>query len=273
MRAEPRPQDRARKGAHAVRKTAAKAPVTKETSAARKALKGGFFAVLILIAWAAAVAPQLQEPRARVSAFISKPITKVQIENQWQRVSEAEVTERLATQVGVGYFEFDIEAVSASLESLPWVASAELRRIWPDTVALHLKEEVPIAHWGEGKLLNQYGELFAPADAAQFTDLPKLAGPEQSQERVMQQYKQMSQVLSPVGLRLNGLSLSERGSWKLDASGIRVEAGRGDVLAKTQRFARFYAQQDRAETARFESVDLRYGNGIAVKLSDSVAQR
>ena len=278
MRAEPRAQNRAQnrtqQRAHAVRNAAAKKPATEASTASRRAVKAAVFSTLALAAWVAAFAPQLEEVRTRAAGFVSKPITKVQIENQWQRVSEAEVTQRLAAQVGVGYFEFDIDAVSASLESLPWVASAELRRIWPDTVALHLKEEVPIAHWGEGKLLNQYGELFAPEDAAQFTDLPKLAGPQQSQERVMQQYKQMSQVLLPVGLRLNGLSLSERGSWKLDVNGIRVEAGRDDVLAKTQRFARFYAQQDRAETARFESVDLRYGHGIAVKLrAGGVAQR
>lgn len=274
MRAEPRTQNKAQQRAHAVRNAAAKNSTAKTPTAAQRAVKAAVFSIIALGIGVAAVAPQLQELRSRAASFVSKPITKVQIENQWQRVSEAEVTQRLAVQVGAGYFEFDIDAVSASLESLPWVASAELRRIWPDTIALHLKEEVPIAHWGEGKLLNQYGELFAPADAAQFTDLPKLAGPQQSQERVMQQYKQMSQVLLPVGLRLNGLSLSNRGSWKLDVNGIRVEAGRDEVLAKVQRFARFYAQQDRAETARFESVDLRYGNGIAVKLrAGGVAQR
>ena len=139
---------------------------------------------------------------------------------------------------------------------------------------------MPIAKWGAVELLNQYGELFSPNNTEEFTSLPNLEGPEGSQAAVMQQYKQLSQILSPAGLRLKGLKLSHRESLSLQVNAMQVEVGRHDVLARTQRFASFYAQQDRAETAQFASVDLRYGNGIAVKkralklapLSD-VAQR
>jgi len=143
----------------------------------------------------------------------------------------------------------------------------DVRRVWPDTLSLHLKEEMPIAKWGSEHLLNQYGELFSPGSTDSFAGLPLLDGPEGSQDRVMQQYKELSQVLSPVGLRLNGLALSHRQSWSLSVNAMQVEVGRHDVLARVQRFARFYAQQDRAETAQFASIDLRYGNGIAVKKS------
>lgn len=275
MRAEPRRESSAR-GAHAVRR-----PEAAKVEAPRQSLpKTLAFVCVGLSAMLFLGLPQFETHRAEFAGFFSRPISKVRIENQWQRVAEAEVTAILQAYIGAGFFEFDIDRVSAELEALPWVSSVDLRRVWPDTLALHLKEEVPIAHWGEGKLLNQYGELFEPANALDFTELPTLAGPEDSQDRVMQQYKQLSQVLSPAGLRLAGLRLSHRGSWSMRVNSMQVEAGRGDILAKTQRFARFYAQQDATETAQFESVDLRYGNGIAVKkralklapLSD-VAQR
>ena len=260
MRAEPR-TSRGAGGAHAVRKTA-----PTETRAAEPSIVKNLAVLAIpLIMMAGLLLPSLGDERAAVVGYFSKPISKVRIENQWQRVGEAEVTQILQASIGAGFFEFDIDGVSSELESLPWVASVELRRVWPDTLALHLKEEVPIAHWGQGKLLNQYGELFAPFDASSFSDLPKLDGPEASQERVMQQYKALSQILLPAGLRLNGLTLSHRGSWRLRVNAMDVEAGRGDILEKAQRFARFYVQQDRAETAQYESVDLRYSNGIAVK--------
>ena len=266
-----------RAGAHAVRK-----PQVVDSAPARSSAPLRYIVTLsVLIAALAFVAlDTFAVYRAELTGFFSKPISKVRIENQWQRVSESDVTGILQQYIGAGFFDFDINGASRDLEALPWVASVDLRRLWPDTLSLHLREEVPIAKWGAVELLNQYGELFSPTDTDDFAGLPLLEGPADSQDQVMQQYKQLSQALSPVGLTLDGLKLSHRQSWTLKVNAMQIEAGRQDVLARTQRFARFYAQQDRAETAQFASVDLRYGNGIAVKkralklapLSD-VAQR
>ena len=266
-----------RAGAHAVRK-----PQVVDSAPARSSAPLRYIVTLsVLIATLAfAALDTFAVHRAELAGFFSKPISKVRIENQWQRVSESDVTGILQQYIGAGFFDFDINGASRDLEALPWVASVDLRRLWPDTLSLHLREEVPIAKWGAVELLNQYGELFSPTDTDDFAGLPLLEGPADSQDQVMQQYKQLSQALSPVGLKLDGLKLSHRQSWTLKVNAMQIEAGRQDVLARTQRFARFYAQQDRAETAQFASVDLRYGNGIAVKkralklapLSD-VAQR
>lgn len=266
-----------RAGAHAVRKQQ-----VADSAPARSSGPLRYIVTLsVLIATLAFVAlDTFAAHRAELAGFFSKPISKVRIENRWQRVSESDVTGILQQYIGAGFFDFDINGASRDLEVLPWVASVDVRRVWPDTLSLHLKEEVPIARWGAGELLNQYGELFSPTDTDDFAALPLLEGPADSQDKVMQQYKQLSHALSPAGLKLNGLKLSHRQSWSLKVNAMQVEVGRHDVLARTQRFARFYAQQDRAETAQFGSIDLRYGNGIAVKkralklapLSD-VAQR
>lgn len=266
MRAEPRAtaQSAKRVGAHAVRRP----QVPDEEPARASGLLRYVVLLTFLFASLAFVAlDTFSVQRARLADFVSKPISKVRIENQWQHVSEGDVTAILQRYIGAGFFDFDINGASRDLEALPWVASVDVRRVWPDTLSLHLEEEMPIAKWGSAQLLNQYGELFSPGSTDSFAGLPLLDGPEGSQERVMQQYKQLSQVLSPAGLRLNGLALSHRQSWSLRVNAMRVEVGRHDVLARVQRFARFYAQQDRAETAQFASIDLRYGNGIAVKKS------
>ena len=266
MRAEPRAnvQCAKRVGAHAVRR-----PQMPDQERVRENGVFRYVAILtVLVATLAFVAlDTFSVQRARLADFFSKPISKVRIENQWQHVSEGDVTAILQRYIGAGFFDFDINEASRDLEALPWVASVDVRRVWPDTLSLHLKEEMPIAKWGSEQLLNQYGELFTPGSTDSFAGLPLLDGPEGSQDSVMQQYKELSQVLSPVGLRLNGLALSHRQSWSLTVNAMRVEVGRHDVLARVQRFARFYAQQDRAETAQFASIDLRYGNGIAVKKS------
>lgn len=207
--------------------------------------------------------------RANISDFLNRPVSKVRIENQWQRISEAEVGTVLAPFMGNGFFDFDVLAAKAELETHPWVLQASVKRVWPDTLSLHLTEQVAIARWGEGQLLNQYGELFQPAEAKAMNALPLLTGPEAAQETVMRQYQKLNQILFPAGLRLSGLSLSKRGSWEYVLNEtMQVAAGREDVFEKTQRFIDFYKSQPLEQTSRFHTIDLRYGNGIAVKYSD-----
>jgi cell division protein FtsQ len=204
--------------------------------------------------------------RAGISGFLNRPVSKVRIENQWQRVSEAEVSKLLSPFMGNGFFDFNVSEAKQELELHPWVLQASVTRIWPDTLSLHLTEQVAIARWGEQKLLNQYGELFQPERLLELDSLPLLTGPENSQERVMLQYQKLNQILFPAGLRLSGLSLSKRGSWDyLLNEKIHVAAGRDAVFEKTQRFIDFYMGQPPEETSQFHSIDLRYGNGIAVK--------
>ena len=212
------------------------------------------------------VALVMVQNRANVSGFLNRPVSKVRIENQWQRINEAEVSAVLSPFMGNGFFDFDVSEAKEQLELHPWILTASVTRIWPDTLSLHLTEQVAIARWGDEQLLNQYGDLFQPERLLEISTLPLLTGPEGSQEKVMLQYQKLNQILFPAGLRLSGLSLSKRGSWQyLLNEKIQVAAGRDEVFEKTQRFIDFYASQPSEQSSRFLSIDLRYGNGIAVR--------
>ncbi len=231
----------------------------KPKSAGRRGLY--FFGVILICATVVLV-----QNRSTVSGFLNRPVSKVRIENQWQRISEAEVSNMLSSFLGNGFFDFDVIAAKEELEAHPWVLQASVKRIWPDTLSLHLTEQVAIARWGEEQLLNQYGELFQPEAVQELATLPVLTGPEDSQETVMRQYQKLNQILFPAGLRLTGLSLSKRGSWEYVLNeGLQVAAGREGVFEKTQRFIEFYKSQPFTQSSQFLSIDLRYGNGIAVK--------
>ncbi len=204
--------------------------------------------------------------KAAISGFLNRPVSKVRIENQWQKISEAEVSTVLAPFMGNGFFDFNVGQAKQQLELHPWVLQASVKRIWPDTLSLLLTEQVAIARWGDQQLLNQYGEIFQPGRVSELSSLPLLTGPEESQETVMLQYQKLNQVLFPAGLRLSGLSLSKRGSWEYVLNeNMKVAAGREDVFEKTQRFVDFYKSQPSERSSKFLSIDLRYGNGIAVK--------
>ncbi|PCJ25069.1 MAG: cell division protein FtsQ [SAR86 cluster bacterium] len=222
--------------------------------------------IILLLVFSCSLILLVVQNQMQLSAFLNRPVSKVRIENQWQQISDDEVQTLLSGFMGNGFFDFDVDRVREELELHPWVLQASVKRIWPDTLSLKLTEQVAIAQWGDAQLLNQYGETFQPPNIAGLQTLPKLSGPENYQREVMEQYQKLSQILFPSGLRLSGLSLSKRGSWELMLNDeMQVVAGRRNVSEKTQRFAEFYRSLPVSESSRFRSIDLRYGNGIAVK--------
>lgn len=226
--------------------------------------------LILLLSFSFSLGLLVQQNWQEVSGFINRPVSKVRIENQWQQVDDTEIRSLLVSFMGNGFFDFDVAGVKQKLEQHPWVLQASLKRVWPDTLSLQLTEQVAIARWGDTQLLNQYGELFEPEGVESLLTLPVLTGPDQLQQEVMQQYQRLSQILFPSGLRLSGLSLSRRGSWEMVLNEtVQVVAGREDVIEKTQRFVEFYDKQPVTLSSQFQSVDLRYGNGIAIKNKES----
>lgn len=208
----------------------------------------------------------LQQNFDRGVGFINRPISKVRIENQWQYIREEEVSWLLAEFMGAGFFNFDMAGVKQRLEQHPWVHHATIKKLWPESISLHITEQVAIAQWGHSQLLSQNGETFKPIGIESLNALPLLNGPEESQLRVMGQYQAISQLLLPSTLRLTGLTLTLRGSWELVLNEeLTVAAGRTDVFEKLQRFVEFYAGQPATRTVGYRSIDLRYDNGIAIK--------
>jgi cell division protein FtsQ len=181
-------------------------------------------------------------------------------------VNESEVKTLLAVYMGVGFFNLDVSQVRAQLESHPWVARAEVKRVWPNRLSLGLTEEVAIARWGQDKLLNQQAKIFIPAQIGTMESLPLLSGPEGSQPIVMQQYQILNQLVFPVGLRIEQLSLNDRLSWELDlADGVKIVIGKTNVREKIKRLMEIYDTQIRNDIAVIERIDLRYSNGFTVK--------
>lgn len=216
----------------------------------------------------------LIQNREGIGEYVNRPITKVRMDNQWQQVSEGEIGQMIATYMGAGFFKFDVAGVKDRLEQHAWIEEASVKRIWPDSLSLQLTERVAIARWGQNQLLNQYGETFQPDNAARFTALPILAGPEERQVEVMQQFQFMSQLFFSSGLRLSGLTLSPRGSWELTLDdSLQIAVGKEKVAERLQRFIDFYEGQPVEQTADITSVDLRYDNGIAIRNSrDELAE-
>ena len=195
----------------------------------------------------------------------AQKIGTVQIEGTLNYVSEAEIKDAVSRFVSASLVAIDLELLKAELETQPWISQVNVRREWPDRLVIHVEEEQPIARWNDAQLLNQQGQIFSPQSAMDQLQLPRLTGPEQSEQAVMLQYLQFNQLLYPLGVRIRDLVLNDRGAWTMTlTNGAEVRLGRDKVLERLRRLVVFLESDYGDQIVNIGSIDLRYRNGIAV---------
>lgn len=169
------------------------------------------------------------------------------------------------------FFTVDLNAVRASFESVPWVRRATVRRIWPNRLVVTLEEHRPLALWGDGRLMNTYGELYTAnlAEAEEGGPLPEFSGPDGSEGAVLARFEELRRWLEPLGRRPVAVALSPRYAWsaRLDDN-TTLLLGRDQGLPIESRVARWVAVYPRVAQRldrQPEVIDLRYPNGFAVR--------
>lgn len=193
------------------------------------------------------------------------------------------------------YLTLDLAEAREAFEAVPWVRRAQVQRVWPHTLVVHLEEHRPVALWeresGDDQLVNDHGEVFdVNLGDVEDQELPTLRGPQGTAPLVLAMYRRLTPVLAelkqprplplsvhdsapqPEGQRIQKLALSERGSWRVRLSGGSViELGRGDeqaVALRTVRFVRTVGEvADRFGTRAIEYADLRHNEGYALRLA------
>ena len=121
----------------------------------------------------------------------------------------------------------------AAFEAVPWVRRATVRRIWPNRLVVGIEEHRAIALWGDGRLVNTFGELFTAnlAEAEEDGPLPELAGPPASEQVVLARYRELERWLAPLGRKPESVQLS----LALQALRTAVLGGERDLPALEQR--------------------------------------
>ncbi len=206
------------------------------------------------------------------------PIRSIQLDGDLARNSVPTIRANAAPRLAGNFFSVDLQQGRAAFESVPWVRRAVVRRVWPDRMAVRLEEHRAAALWeghdgdtGAERLVNGYGEVFeANVGDVEDEDLPSLGGPEGSAAEVLALYQRVQPVFAQLGLNVERLHLSGRGSWRVELdSGASVELGRGsedELVARTERFARTITQVTARWQQPLEYADLRHADGYAVRL-------
>lgn len=166
----------------------------------------------------------------------------------------------LAPRLSGGFFSMDLAGVHAAFEQLPWVRSADVRRLWPGRLVVQLEEHRAAAAWNDRALLDIYGEVF---EGAPWRGVPRFYAPEGMEREVARRYGEFNRIIAPLGMRVEQLVVSARQSWRVRLTGgISVELGREKLDERLARFARFYPRAV-AAVGPIPRVDMRYPNGFA----------
>ncbi len=209
----------------------------------------------------------------RLADPMTLPFHKIRVQGALVHVNESMLRQSVVDEVQGGYFNIDVAALRQTVEQLPWVRTAAVRRVWPDAVVINVIEQQPLAVWAKGGLLNNHGELFKPKQSSRPKHLPLFVAPEGMEHNVTELYRDLSAQLAPLELRIVELRLDNRRAVQLQLhNGIELVLGREERLARLQRFVTVYNKTLAHHVTRIRRVDLRYSNGIAVQWDNATTQ-
>jgi cell division protein FtsQ len=194
------------------------------------------------------------------------PVQTVNVNGKFNYLQPRQLQDEVAPLASDGFFGMNVGAIQERLQNLAWVEQVSVRRVWPDRLSIAVKEQQPVAYWGEKAFLNPRARVFEPEPTVDLPALPRFQGPDGYEQRVLLVYRQLQDMLKPLQLSVDSLRLDARRTWRVRLSNdLTVEIGRGNPVDRIARFVRVYPAILAAGSGQMVSVDLRYSNGFAVR--------
>ncbi len=229
-------------------------------------------AIAVLAVGAAALSRLAQQPKFQLKG--------IDVRGDLRHVTASSVRTALAGRLRGNYFTMRLDDTRRLFETVPWVAEASVRRVWPDRLLVTLTEHRALGVWGDGRLLSDRGELFVanPDEAEIYGQLPEFSGPFGVAKDAARRYYEMSAQFAPLSLHIAAIDISDRKAWALrlapdqpedvkQSHVLHVDLGRDRAaLPLAERVAQVVAAyplvvaQLGAAPAR---IDARYANGLA----------
>lgn len=236
---------------------------TRKVTAEKKAKRVAPWLNRLLILSAAAV---VVAASARAYLALQEiPVERVTVTGKLAHTQRETVQQMVQPALAGGFLRADLGLIREQLQELPWIYQATVRRRWPNALAIHVVEQLPIARWGRAGFLNHEGEVFHSDSERNWDGLPLLQGPDGEAKSLMGTYRRMAATLMPLGLMVEELTVDERGQTTARLAGdIELFLGGAQFRERMQRFVTLYRGELAGRGAQVERVDLRYQQGAAV---------
>lgn len=223
-------------------------------------------------------------------------ITKMDLDskdgNALLHVSPANIHAAIAGHIHGNFFTIDLIELKKQIESISWVRHVDISRLWPNGLLLRVEEHEAYAKWNENQLINTWGEIFTANREELDSNVfyPQYNGPDGSEKLMVQRAGELATLLSPLGLQIDTMSLSDRYAWQVKLNnGLELILGRDggaeviDPLGGRQgalsfagnvkRFVQVWpVLLERTKGRTISKVDLRYTKGFAITFAPTVSE-
>ena len=219
---------------------------------------GALLLVAVIVVAAYWIHEKIQDPSLM-------PVKSVVLDGSFEHVKRSELESIISRAMNGGFFTLDVGQIQSALKQLQWVSAVTVRRVWPDVLVIKIEEHVPFAHWGDGKLISEQGELFAPQLEEPIPDLSQIDAEAQFAADVMQRFRQISELLQGEAV-VAKLRRNARSGWTVWlTSGVRIELGNNKVIERLAR-ASLLLDHFAGRIATLDVIDARYSGGVAVRM-------
>jgi len=195
-----------------------------------------------------------------------------------------------------GFFSLELESFRKKIEVLPWVDTVSVRKKWPETLQLDIREKKVAARWinsnndnnrtikklmktkwNDKSLLSDKGKIFNPMLTAvqykQYGQISLFSSPDNLSKDNLEKCINFSTLLDEVKLKITKCFQDQRRSWFVQLNnGFKLYLGRTtmdneiDTVNKRMNiFISAYQQVLRKYEKNIKHIDLRYTNGFAIK--------
>ncbi|MCZ8178137.1 MAG: cell division protein FtsQ/DivIB [Rhizobium sp.] len=191
-----------------------------------------------------------------------------------QHTSEIDILQLLGLDGSTSLLGLDIAAARQALSQLPWVESAEVRKVYPSTVEVVLRERQAFGIWQHGSdlsLIERSGSVIAPLRDNKFASLPLFVGrdAETAAAAIDEEFSNWPAIASRVKafVRIGG----RRWDVHLD-NGVIVRLPEENVAGALALLNRFDEEQQ-VLSRDIALVDLRLPDRVAVRLTPGALER
>lgn len=188
--------------------------------------------------------------------------------------SEIDILEKIGLDGTTSLMALDVAATRDALKTLPWILDAEVRKIYPDTVEIKLREKVAFGIWQHGQelaLIESDGKPIANLRDNKFAHLPLFVGKDAGTgaNEIMHDLDRWPVVKARVKalMRVAG----RRWDLKLD-NGVVIKLPERDMDRAMAELAKFDRDQQVLERDIL-AIDLRLADRTTVQLTADAAER
>jgi cell division protein FtsQ len=191
-----------------------------------------------------------------------------------KETSEIDILERLGLDGTTSLVALDVEEARTQLSGLPWVEDVSVRKIYPGTIEIALKEREAFAIWQHGNdlaLIERNGSVIAPLRDNKFSTLPLFVGrdAETAAADFSAQFDNWPEIKARVKayVRVAG----RRWDLRLD-NGVIVKLPEHNVPRAMHVLSTLEAEQDLLERD-IAAVDLRLEDRTTIQLTEGALER